>query len=522
MLLLIALLLLFMIPIALLALENTKLRAGYLWFLALGSALAVWVLVIFSRVQLPIQIVLMRWQPDSLFMFTPTLLLDEISWTYAAVLAVYPLVILLTDIIQVENIDSQAWAATLGIAGLSLLAVLAENPLTLMLAWTMMDLAEMVMLLQRVSHSQQRERVIITFSVRQMGVFFLLTAAMVAQVRGEYLTFKNIPADISGILLLAVGLRLGVLPPHQPFFQEPPLRRGLGTMVRLASVASSLTLLARLAVVGVPLTWQPYLLVVAVLAALYSSFAWIQAKDELDGRPFWILGMATFSLIAAVRNMPAASIAWGIALLSVGGVLFLASYRSRFISMIAIFGLLGISALPYTPLWPGGSLYGQLNVGFLAAFVVSHALMLVGYLQHSRRRNPENENIEPWMKILYPLGLILLILNHWGISWMSVALLPDALLRSNLWWIGFVVVGIVGLIALLASRGISLQQPIFSTFRSVLSLEWMYRFFWWLYRTLARGFGIISQIFEGEGGILWAILILILLVSIMQQSGGAS
>lgn len=522
MLLLIALLLLFIIPLVLLVLENTKLRAGYLWFLALGSALAVWVLVMFSRVQLPIQIVLMRWQPDTYFMFTPTLLLDEISWTYAAALAVYPLAILLTDIIQVENIDSQAWATTLGIAGLSLLAVLAENPLTLMLAWTMMDLAEMMMLLQRVSHSQQRERVVITFSVRQMGVFFLLAAAMIAQVRGEYLTFKNIPDDISGILLLAVGLRLGVLPPHQPFLQEPPLRRGLGTMVRLASVASSLALLARLAVVGVPISWQPYLLVMAVLAALYSSFAWIQAKDELDGRPFWILGMATFSLVAAVRNMPAASIAWGVALLSVGGVLFLASYRSRFISVIAIFGLLSISALPYTPLWPGSSLYGELKSVFLAAFVVFHALMLVGYLQHSRWRNAKTETIEPWMKILYPLGLILLILNHWGIAWMSAALQPAAPGSSGLWWIGFVVIGIVGLIALLVLRGISFQQPIFSTLRSVLSLEWMYRLFWWFYRTLARGFGIISQIFEGEGGILWAILILILLVSIMQQSGGTS
>ena len=148
--------------------------------------------------------------------------------------------------------------------------------------------------------------------------------------------------------------------------------------------------------------------------------------------------------------------------------------------------------------------------------------MLVGYLQHSRRRNPENENIEPWMKILYPLGLILLVMNHWGIAWMSAALQPDALLRSNFWWIGFVVIGIVGIVVLLALRRISFQQPIFSTLRSVLSLEWMYRLFWWLYRTLARGFGILSKIFEGEGGILWAILILILLVSMMQQSGGTS
>ena len=521
MLLLIAIVLLFVSPIVILALEKTKLRTGFLWFFALGAALSVWVLVLFSRIQLPIQIILMRWQPQVYFSFTPTLLLDDISWIYAAILAVYPLSIFLTDVVQVDEVDPQAWAATLGIAGLSLLAILAENPLTLMLAWAMMDLAEVVMLLQRVSDSQQRERIVITFSVRLMGIFVLLTGAMVAQARGEYLTFKNIPTDISGILLLAVGLRLGVLPPHQPFFQEPPLRRGLGTIVRLASVASSLVVLARLAVVGVPENWQPYLLGVAVLAALYSGFAWTQAKDELDGRPFWILGMASFSLIATVRGMPSASIAWGTALLASGGILFLASHRARAVFVLALISLVSLSGLPYSPLWQGVSLYGKVNIGFVAAFVVAHALLLLGYYRHARQAQQKTESIEPWMKILYPLGLLLLLLNYWGIAWAIGALKPAAPVNAFVWWSGFIVVAVVAGIAVVFRRGISFHHTIFSAVRSTLSLEWMYRAFWWLYRSFARGFDILSQIFEGEGGIVWAILVLILLVSVMQQSGGA-
>jgi len=321
---------------------------------------------------------------------------------------------------------------------------------------------------------------------------------------------------------LAAGLRLGVLPPHQPFFQEPPLRRGLGTVVRLAPVASSLILLPRIAQVGVPLGWQPYLLVIAVVSALYGAFAWVQAPNELDGRPFWILGMAAISLVAAVFRLPEVAIAWGLGLLMSGGVLFLTSNRTRFVSILAFFGIVGASSLPFTPSWVGGLLYNYSGILLFVVFVFSHSLLILGYVRHLVRHTPSLESVERWMLLVYPIGLTLLIITHWSMAWsQGLAQQPGENILSLGWWGGVIAFGIGSVFMIFRRQRVSLPSYLSTAFGGLLSFEWVYRLLWWLYRNISRVFSSISHILEGEGGILWSLLMLILLISlVIQQSGG--
>jgi len=463
-------------------------------------------------------IMLMQWKPESLFSASPALLLDQISWVYAAAITTLPIAVLLTDILKFAEIEPDAWATSLAMTGLGLLAVLAENPLTLMLAWAIMDLSETFILLRRVSTSEHRERVVVALSIRLIGLLMVLAATLQALSLGTPLVFGAIPPEVSGLVLLAVGLRLGVLPPHQPFFQEPPLRRGLGTIIRLMPVASSLVVLARVAQVGVPLGWQPYLLAVAMLAALYGGFAWSQAPNELDGRPFWILGMASIVLVSAVFCIPDASIAWGVTLLLSGGVLFLISYRTRFVFVIASFGFIGSSLLPFTPAWRGGLVYHYSGWFLIIIFIVTHALLLLGYVRHFMRQpSPDQEN-EPWMLIVYPIGLTLLVLAHWGIALaQGFAQLPGLPILTVSWWGGVLAFVVAAVFFFLSRREFEVPSFVTAGLRSLLSLDWMYRIIWWLYRNISRFFSAISQILEGEGGVLWALLMLILLVSLMSQ-----
>ena len=45
------------------------------------------------------------------------------------------------------------------------------------------------------------------------------------------------------------------------------------------------------------------------------------------------------------------------------------------------------------------------------------------------------------------------------------------------------------------------------------------RALWWLYRSVSRLVIYLGQILEGEGGVLWAVLIIILLVLIISRPG---
>jgi len=518
---LIPVLILFLFPLVILVLNQTEVRTGYGWFLALGASILAWIFFWIASGRIPTIVPLMQWQAEGLFPAAFTLLMDQISWPYALLVVALSLSVLLTDVLDYDEIDPHAWASGLAITGLGVLAILAENPITLLFAWSAMDISETLMLLQRVPNRNFRERVVVAFSVRVAGILLVLAAALRTRFQGSYLTFDQIPISVRWYLLLAVGLRLGVFPPHQSFFREVPLRRGLGTIVRLVPVASSLVLLARVANVG-PMQQAAFpLLLGGVLAGLYGALSWATAENELDGRPDLILGMSAFSFVAAVKGMPQASVSWGMALIVSGGMLFLMSLPGRQILALGLIGLVSISMLPYTPHWQGIGVYAGLHPGFLVPLILAQIVLVFGYLGHLWPKFSSRSQVENWMLILYPLGLILLALSHWGVSLLGGGIAPpEPLPLASHWWGGAVVLSLVAVLVVANRQRVALPPQLVDNLGQGLSLQWLYRFLWWSYRTLSKLFGAISSILEGEGGILWAILLLSLLVAVIQQWAG--
>jgi hypothetical protein len=42
---------------------------------------------------------------------------------------------------------------------------------------------------------------------------------------------------------------------------------------------------------------------------------------------------------------------------------------------------------------------------------------------------------------------------------------------------------------------------------------------WAIYRSIGRLIAIVTSIMEGEGGVLWAMVLLVILISLLAQSG---
>ncbi|MBN1665979.1 MAG: hypothetical protein JW862_02785 [Anaerolineales bacterium] len=514
MLILVAILISLVVPFAVLAIGRVRSQPGYQWLLSVIAAGAVWVLVVLSRLKLPQEIMLIEWYPASWFQEFPALLLDQYSWPYALAIVTISLAVLLTDAARTHELDANAWAATLALSGLGLLSVLAGNPLTLLLTWAIMDLVEAWVLLERVTANRDRERVVISFSVRVAGMVILVIAGLQTQTMGQVLRFTQIPPQVGGLLLLASGLRLGVLPPHQPFLKEPPLRRGLGTMIRLLPVAASLILLTRTASVGIPTTWKPVIIALAIVTALYSTISWLQARDELDGRPFWILGMGSLALLAAVQVLPQASLAWGLAILFSGSLLFLRSLRHRSLVFLPLASLFLITGLPLTPGAVGLQVYPTLGLLPMITMVFLHGILLAGYLKYSLQVQDEAAQIERWAWAVYPAGLVLLLLSHLGISIWTWVEQGIVLLQPG-WWVSFLLILLIGLLWWLSTRRFEWPGWIGAGMQRLFSLNWAYAVFWWIYRVMTRLIGFVTRILEGEGGILWALLLLMLLIAVI-------
>ena len=563
-----------LIPLVMLITYLVRPRFNVQGFLAVLTALAGWILVLLARPDLTRQIPLPQWQPTSLFTISPALLIDASSWYFALAVTSLALTAVITSIAQLgrnplsEQAISQKqvpqaeelsvagvgdhtiqpstitgelptrgvflWAPILALTSLGLLAVTAGNLLTMLLAWSALDIIELIILLGQMTQSRTRERIILAFSARMAGICIVLIAGVMLWSSGASLTFEAVSTPISTLLIIAAGLRLGVLPLHLPFTSGLPINRNLGTILRLVPAASNYILLVRLSSVGVSGVITPYLLGFSILAGVYAAVNWLRANDELDGRPYWLLGTSSLVVLAAILRQPAACLAWGIASLLSGGLIFSMPLRHKNLLPLALLGLINLSALPFTPVWQGTALYQfspvfGLNLTVFALFsfffLFIQAFLLAGFIRHAMRGifpviGGSSGHIERWVWILYPLGLIVIIITHLLIGWLIVPNTHEVAVSG--WIVGPVALVINGFILYFSWRYPQSLHPalganIRSAWDRLLSLEWLYRLLWRFFRTFSRLFALFSSILEGDGGLLWALVLFGLIFVFLQR-----
>ena len=146
MLLLIPIILLLLVPLIMLTLSRLQRPFRYYWLLAVGGAGLAWLSIWVLRIRLDAAVQLSQWRPLELFEQSPMLAVDAFSWPFAIALGTIALAVILTDIGRSEEADWYSWASSLALAALGLVAVLAGNLLTLVLAWTVIDVLEFFIL----------------------------------------------------------------------------------------------------------------------------------------------------------------------------------------------------------------------------------------------------------------------------------------------------------------------------------------------------------------------------------------
>ncbi len=516
MLILISCLLLFVTALVLMALSVAQPNARYAWLTAVGGAMLAMGCVFIWLAQMPFDLVLPAWQPRALFVNPILFRADGFSWPFALSITALTLTILLTAVARPIFTNSYAWAGALALGGLGLLAVTAGNPFTLLLVWSALDFTELVTQLRSVHGASNSEKVVISFSTRALGSFLLLWANIVSIARGSAFDFQSIAPGSGLYLVAAAGLRLGVLPLHLPYApaqSESTLRRGLGTSLRLISAASSLALLTHIPAGSLSSAFTPYLIALATIAALYGGWMWLRAPDELTGRPYWIIGLAALSVISALSDNPLGAVAWGCALVLVGGALFLASVQHVWLNRVLLVGAWSLSSLPFSltaSAWLG-------NLGFFIPFViVAQALLMAGFIRHALRPGGRDslDSQENWTNRVYPAGILLLITLQLLLGWIGW----DGARQIGAW--------VQAILASALTVGLVWATPRFRILNPIRA-HWvnpaasgaggMYSGLWTVYRALGKISQAITVTLEGEGGIMWTLLFLILFVSLLTQ-----
>ncbi len=513
MLILISCFLLFITASVLMVLQITQPNARYAWLVAVVGAILALASVFIWLTQMPFDLSLPAWQPRSVFTNPILFRADRLSWPFSLSIAALTLTILLTAITRSAITNSVTWAGTLALGGVGILAVTADNPLTLLLVWGALDLMELITQLRSVNGPANNERVVIAFSTRALGIGLLLWANVVSISQGNTFDFQSIAPGAGLYLVAAAGLRLGVLPLHLPYSSEVTLRRGIGTSLRLVSAAASLVLLAHIPPESLTSVFTPFLLGLAVIAALYGGWMWLRAPDELTGRPYWIISLGALSVVSALSGNPLGVVAWGCALILVGGSLFLASAQQVWVNRALLIGVWSLSSLPFSltaSTWLG-------SLGFFIPFViVAQSLLMAGFARQALRPGGRTalDSQPGWANKIYPAGIILLVTFQLVLGWVGW----DGALQVGAWLQALITTALtLGLVW--ATPRLRVLNPVRAHWvnPAISGLSTAYSSLWVIYRFLGRISQTLTAILEGEGGIMWTLLFLILFVSFVIQ-----
>lgn len=513
---LISVALLFLAALALLILRIILPEFRAAWLVATGGAFLAWVSVLAWQAGMPIHFQFSIWGPSSLFAQSPSFNADGVAWLFAFSIVTLCLAIIVTSVVRSNFPAPLSWIGLLFLSSLGVLAVVADNPLTLVLIWAAIDITELVVQLRFVEDPKLSERVVIAFASRVTGTVLLLWANMVSAANGFVFDFHSASPQAGLYLLIAASLRLGVLPLHLPYPSESAMRRGFGTGLRMISAASSLVLLARIPASSIASPFAPYLLMLVALAAVYGGWMWLRAPDELTGRPYWMIGMASLAVASALRANPVGAAAWGCGLILCGGVLFVTSEPNKWFVRALWVAAFGMSALPFSLTASGWNSGGESFFLAWVPLIAAHAMLLAGFIRHIQRTVRDRYEDQPlWAKNIYPIGIILILI---AIVILGLFGWDGSLQFGNL---------IASLAASLLTFGLIWLTPRLRILNPVRAhwvrpadtsrLDMVYQALWNLYRQFGRLSNVFTNLLEGESGMMWTLLLLALFISYFTQ-----
>ncbi|MFH1184461.1 MAG: hypothetical protein V1755_05415 [Chloroflexota bacterium] len=498
---------------ALATLRVARPRFRFSWLLALAATIAAWLSVWVWMPQLPLSFAAPLWRsassPNSFASFT----VSSVSWTYALCLVTLALAVLLTAPARSTGPNPSSWALCLTIVGLGLLAAAAEGPLTLVLFWAGLDLLEAGVVLARGENRSSDGQVPLAFAVRLGSMALVLLALVMHDSVEAGSGFNAIRGPVALLFPVAAMLRLTAFAVPWPRGSASVRLDEVGTTLHLVAGSSAIAFLSQLAPEAQ--SNRSALLVVCAGAALFGSWMWFRAPDRNSSRPLWVFTIGSLAVAAALLGNPVGASGWGSAMLLVGSALFLRTVRERWLDRALLLGLWISSAMPFaltSVAWLGG---GGGPDWMVPGLLISQALLLAGLFHRVLRREIEpSPPIEmAWLRGIYRAGIALplvlgLLLGIWG-------------------WSGAFQFGapLAGAIVIPFAAAFAWAKWRFS-FLSPVSTSWVppawqrassgiRRELTRLHGGLQRAAETITLTIEGEAGIMWSLLLLVLFASLI-------
>ncbi len=516
----------------------------YTGLVSISAALLALGTLLLMALGLPLTATLSAWGPENLFGVGLVLSVDGLAWLFGLALLAATLAALVTGLARPggRRVGTRMIMLLLPLAGL--LSIFADNLLTRIIAWALLDLVYFSALIFLAERQGIESQAVLNLAFNACGTLLAIAAAVLISRTSPTLSLRDaaLTPQSTVLITLAAVFRLGLFPLHLALPSDLNLREGLGTLLRLIPAGVALETLSRLASYGFPTPVRPWLVLFALAAALLGALQLWNINDPRRGIVYLVISQSGVALAAGLLGGTTGAIsmtATALALLLGGTLIYLSAGHDEQRLWPTGWSLLGLAALAGAPLTVGfmgvGHSYtvllagGWLNWLSLLVLLAAQPILVAGLLYTCFWPGQPLE-VEPALMAAYIGGLslpaVLLVLT----ALFATIAGPIVLLQSLglLGFSGFGSWAALVLVALTLGGGILLWQydtPIRERVGDLAGLalaafgqlDWLYQGVWNIIRSTGNLIDSLRAVLEGEGAILWALVVGILVWLLVRQ-----
>lgn len=507
-------------------LGRTRFSPGRTWLLASIVAVMTWIAMILIRLLMPTGWEIHNWLSGVTTSETIVFQYSEESWILG-----FLLVSLFVAVIfyEARYLDSGSHVniltGTMMLTAVGLLSIQSGNGLTFLLTWVLIDIAEFLILVGIIKETAKHRISIISLLARFFGII-LMMSYLILRTPGSVLDVEKGNLSTGVLIIFIALLRMGIIPLHIPYSEEPKIRRGIGSILRFLPILSVFSFLIFCGPQLFTKIQYGSTLTIVTTGVLFGALSWFFSRSELGGRPYWVFSFGCLALIAFLRGSMDALVGISIMMVVGGSVLFLFLPRKQKAGVLLPLILPVMFAIPFTPTAAIPlAIWGDRAEVANFFLLLSLTLLIGGVIRHSSRIEGKQKKLEDWVWLFQITGLIIVAIAPWIAEIFSL----EKLRSLKYWWFPVSLAVIIGLAIFLdflqrrsANNLINRIKEYFKRMEPViLNIDKLFRFNWIVRLFEATGtfigsaIGFLVRILEGDGGILWSFLLLILLASLL-------
>jgi len=414
------------------------------------------------------------------------------------------------------------WILEAGEIALAYFAITAVDLWTVIIAWTALDLGNLIYEFfsrKNLTHSG----VVVPLFFKLFGSLLLIYATAISSGNSQVLSLANIPASSSGLFFTAAILHSGILPFRFPEKRKKGVETITNGLFFLLPFISSLFLVVHLPNDDIPFLSFILISSLAIIGMYYFGLLWMQSAEEINKIYFLALAFAAFTIFRYVTGTHQDLVPW-LALTLIGGSWLLQfSQRGSSTRLLPIFLIISMLGIPFTLTSYGSSLYFSDGFKFSVIFILFfHVLYLIGFYQSLTQEKEQFDDLDSSSQLNY---LIAIMFSGLAIIMTSYRLAGSLINEIANWWAGLTITAAAAAYLIWRRRqagqaregNLEIEQTeISQRVEKMLSFEWLTKAVTVVaerLRPLVNGF---SNLMEGEGGILWSIVFMALLVTLLR------